>query len=207
VEHKNYKAPNGALYSFEYNPASGFVMDPERLHLGGNSKGGDPLGHTPELWAWLVDRYRPRTVLDVGCGEGRAMRWFAEHGVWSLGLEGLPGNADACGGPVVVHDLCDGPLPMMGIDLVWSCEVAEHIEERFCSNFLDTVCRGRVLAMTACPPGGGGWHHVNEQPPEYWVERMRARGMVFDLRDTEISRSVVARDTYWWRHGMIFVRP
>lgn len=181
------------------------VIDPNRPHLGGNTKGGNPKSWSFGVWQSLVDRYEPRTMLDVGCGTGDALRWFAAHGVTAIGLEGLRINADACGVPVLVHDLTAGPVEFANIDLVWCSELVEHVEERFMDNLLSAVCCGRVLAMTHAVPGQGGFHHVNERPAEYWRERIEPRG--FRLAEAAtVDAWALAGDTYFAKTGMIFER-
>jgi 2-polyprenyl-3-methyl-5-hydroxy-6-metoxy-1,4-benzoquinol methylase len=50
----------------------------------------------PKLWEWLLKKYSILSVLDVGCGEGHAMEWFAAHGCQTHGIEGLAENVKAC---------------------------------------------------------------------------------------------------------------
>jgi SAM-dependent methyltransferase len=181
------------------------ATDPTRPHLGGNAIEHDPYTHCPEAWRYLCRRFNPRNVLDVGCGNGQAMRWFRDHGVGAVGIDGLEANAElaADAGPVIVHDLTDGPIKLGGVDLVWCCEVVEHIDPRCVNDLLYTLCCGRVLAMTHATPGQGGHHHVNEQPEAYWVERIEARGLMLD-RHVELYRALGGH--YWQRTGLIFVR-
>src|SRR3990167_5880523 len=106
------------------------VVDPQKPHLGGNMRGGDPgTDYSLDLWPWLVEKYKPKAVLDVGCAEGHALRCFQAHGCAVVGVEGLWQNARRCGVPVVVHDLTKGPLRVEGVDLIWCCDVVEHIGE------------------------------------------------------------------------------
>jgi hypothetical protein len=76
--------------------------------------------------------------------------------------------------PIAQHDILAAPY-VMPVDVVWSCEVAEHIVEPKVDNYIDTLCNGRIVAMTHAVPGQPGHHHVNCQPSEYWIEKMRAR--------------------------------
>lgn len=181
------------------------VIDPSRPHLGGNLAGYDVATASPGVWEYLWLTYQPHTVFDVGCGYGQAMQWFRQRGCYALGLDGLECNAEAARhyGPVVVHDLTTGPIVPKGIDLVWCCEVVEHVEERFVDHVLDTICCGKVLAMTHALPGQSGHHHVNEQLPDYWISRVEARGFVLD-RGIEVYRPMGG---HWWqRSGLIFTR-
>lgn len=181
------------------------VYDPARPHLGGNRDGHDETTFYPEAWNYLWLRFHPRRMLDVGCGHGAAMRWFSRRGTQAIGLDGLECNADASSdaGAVLVHDLTAGPAKLSGIDLVWCCEVVEHVRPEYVEHVLDTICCGQALAMTHALPGQGGHHHVNEQHADYWISRIEARGMRLD-RDVELYRPLGTH--YWQRTGLIFVR-
>lgn len=64
------------------------------------------------------------------------------------------------------------------LDLAFSFEVAEHIEQDYADIFVDNMLSGdpRWVIMTAAPPGQGGCWHVNEQPKSYWIEKFERRG-------------------------------
>lgn len=58
-------------------------------HLGGYIEGGDPATYYPALWDWLVKNFEIRSVIDVGCGDGAAVRHFERHrGVQVIGVDG-----------------------------------------------------------------------------------------------------------------------
>lgn len=193
-------------------------------HLGGCMRAdaehphGDPGCYFPELWQWLMDKFRrpdkPFGVVDVGCGEGHALEWFYNHGAAILGLEGCEEairyspvedyirQIDFTQGSVT-----DWPswswLQATGADLIWCCEVVEHIEERFIPNYLPAFKLGRVLAMTHGFPGQEGYHHVNLQPVTYWVKLLAQEGFELDEALTAESRKL-DKDGHWQRSGLIF---
>lgn len=196
-----------AAYTDNFSTPSCFVMDRERMHLGGNMKGGDPKCYSPAVWRYLLQRFTPFSVLDVGCGTGDALRWFRDHGMRTIGLEGLEANAAQCPEPVIVHDLTRGSAKLPPVDLVWCCEVVEHVEERYLPNLLDALGAGRVLAMTHALPGQGGFHHVNEKPQAYWRDHLAARGFAFLPDVTEAARCLADEGHYFRRSGLVFERP
>ena len=180
------------------------VLDPDRPDLGGNIRHGDSHTHCPVLWQYLIDRFAIRSMLDVGCGEGHAVDWFNRHGVYAVGIDGLPLNIERAVHPIIRHDLKRCPFDMP-VDLVWSCEVAEHIDEQYVDNYLNTLACGTIVAMTHAVPGQGGYHHVNEQPAEYWITEMKRRG--YELHpDTAYGRHVEPARTYFGQTGLIFTR-
>jgi hypothetical protein len=183
------------------------VTDEHRPDLGGNIRHGDANTFCPYFWRYLIDRFAVRSLLDVGCGEGHAVRFFQKHGVLAHGIEGLITNVLRAVVPIALHDLLRGPY-VMPVDLVWSCEVAEHIHPDFVHNYVDTLANGRIVAMTHAVPGQDGHSHVNCQPAEYWIALMAARGFVLE-RSQEVYRGIAAKDdvaNYFQHTGLVFVR-
>lgn len=120
---------------------------------------------------------KPRTVIDVGCGEGWWAHAFAELGVDVLGIDG---HADTDLVPFRRHDLTD-PLPSdLDADLVVCLEVAEHLPESHADRLVGDLCRiaSRYVLFSAAVPGQGGHGHLNEQWPGYWACLFEARGFV-----------------------------
>lgn len=183
------------------------IVDRGRPDLGGNMRHGDIHTFCPVLWRYLIDRFAVRSFLDVGCGEGHAVLFFHRAGVHSHGIDGLEINIRRAVAPIARHDLLAGPY-LMPVDLVWSCEVAEHIDEGQVDHFLDTLANGRVVAMTHAVPGQGGYHHVNCQPADYWIEKMEERGYALCI-DNEVFREISGREQTWnyfTKTGLVFAR-
>jgi hypothetical protein len=196
-------------------------------HLGGfvaadeEYPNGDPLTYTPRVWEYLMQRYRPSRIMDVGCGQGHAVKWFigrckelyGEVPMWFPpafyvhGVEGSITGIDSA----VVHRLyllhCDftqdSVVPNGALDLVWSCEFVEHVAKEYMNNFLQLFGRANVVAMTHAFPGQPGHHHVNCQETAYWVEKMQALGFHLNREATAESRDL-AEPSHWQRSGLIF---
>lgn len=187
--------------------ALGYVIDADRPDLGGNLRHGDIHTWCPETWRYLVERYGAASVLDVGCGEGHAVRFFHRLGLVAHGINGLDANVRRALVPVAKHDLNAGPY-CMPVDLVWCCEVAEHIAEDKVDHLIDPLANGRVVAMTHAVPGQAGHHHVNCQPREYWIARMEAKS--YRLSPDLDTFLAVSRTERTWNHfsnsGLVFVR-
>lgn len=178
-------------------------------HLGGYVRGGDPATLYPDLWAWLVNIRGVKTVLDVGCGDGAALRAFRDLGCSVIGIDGVAQDDE----DIIQHDFATGPLlEDVGddYDLVWSCEVVEHVEERYLPNLLDSLTRGRLLLMTHAMPGQPGWHHVNCRTSDYWVGVMVTVGFHLDQELTRDTRALAAANldpnNHYVRSGLAFRR-
>lgn len=178
-------------------------------HLGGYIKGGDPDTYYPELWDWFVgntasvaDHLR---VLDIGCGEGHSVSYFAELGCEVVGVDGVPQDH-----PLVAHhDYTTGPwVPPGRFDFCWCCEFVEHVEEQYAANYMASFASCQVVAITHAEPGQAGYHHVNCQDDEYWIGLFGEHGFQLDHELTQEGREVSARHpracNYFARTGLVF---
>jgi cyclopropane fatty-acyl-phospholipid synthase-like methyltransferase len=154
----------------------------------------------------VLDRWKPTTVLDIGCGTGQAVNYLVDRGVDCVGLEGSQPAIDAS----PVHNRIklvnlNRPVALGRMfDVVWSYEVAEHIHPKYTDAFLQTLTtHGPVIILSAARPGQGGVGHFNEQPPLYWIERIERRGF---LHVAEASAQFQALPDEWARNVLVFVR-
>ena len=155
-------------------------MDDDSL---GGCLNPDPVLIVPDVWEGLVEEYHPKTVLDVGCGYGHAVAWFLYRGIYAFGIDGYAPAIEKSMAPkyVALHDFRTGPTGgRLTYDLCWCAEFVEHIEEKYIPNFAECFTRCKVLAMTHAIPNQLGHHHVNCQPAEYWIEKLRYYGLKYD---------------------------
>jgi len=118
---------------------------------------------------------KPRSVVDVGCGQGWWGAAFADLGAEVVGVDG-----DYVTDPVVDlrhHDLT-APLPDLGtFDLAVCLEVAEHLPAPVAGQLIDDLCRlAPFVLFSAAIPKQGGVGHLNEQWPAYWVDHFHRNG-------------------------------
>jgi SAM-dependent methyltransferase len=131
----------------------------------------------------LMELVSPQHVIDMGCGVGTWLSVFLEHGVDEIvGIDGDYVNRDMLKIPkecFIPHDLTQSLSLRKKFDLVLSLEVAEHLPEKYADTYLDNLTSlGPVIAFSAAIPFQGGKNHVNEQWPDYWIERFKKRGYV-----------------------------
>ena len=180
------------------------VVDWERPHLGGYLSGsiGDVGSYCAPVWAWLLKKYKVHSMIDVGCGEGHALRWFAARGCRVLGVEGIAQPDKR----IVEHDYTLGPYRPRGrFDLAWCCEFVEHVEAQFLDNFMVTLAKAKIIAMTHALPWQGGHHHVNCQPEEYWLNVLGNWGYRINRPATRYARTLHPGSYFDWS-GLIFMR-
>ncbi len=180
------------------------AVDWERPHLGGYLVGGDPGSYYPALWTWMVRKYRITSVVDVGCGEGHSLKFFRELGCRVLGIDGIEQDDR----DIITHDYSEGPVPHINLehfDLCWCCEFVEHVEQQYEENFLATFECAKMVAMTHGLVGQGGHHHVNCQPPEHWIGRMKEHGFRLNRPATRRAKELTPNGYFDWS-GLVFNR-
>lgn len=172
------------------------------LNLGGGWLPYNEGTYCPAMIAWLCSVFPIHTVLDVGCGGGEALRSFRANGCSVLGLEGLELVARLTDVPTIVHDLEKGPVKVAGIDLVYSLETAEHVDNT--DAFIETLCNGKMVVMCHAQPGQEGHHHTRCLPEEFWIEKMKAKGYRYLIELSEHARRRAGG--YFGATGKIFMR-
>lgn len=170
-------------------------------HLGGFIAGGDPDTYDPIVWQLLINKYKPCTMLDIGCGEGHAVKWFLDNGVDAYGVDGstLALSESPVKERIAIHDFTTGTIPLNGIlkpDMIWSCEFLEHVEEQYQHNYMRLFQMAPVVVLTYSEPqwADGGHHHVNCKPQTYWNAVFAHYGFGYnELYSTQLRSAATAR--------------
>jgi hypothetical protein len=138
----------------------------------------------------MVTFAAPRSVLDVGCGEGALVGWCRTRGIEAIGLD-LAVPVDEPGWGLLHHDL---RMPLdLGIAFEWVLcwEVGEHLPADAAGTLCDTLARhvarpfGRLL-FTAAVPGQRGPGHINTQPLWFWRALLEERGLHWQAEETSL---------------------
>jgi SAM-dependent methyltransferase len=127
-----------------------------------------------EVAPYLFDLFKPKSVLDVGCGIGTWLKVFQDLGVVDfLGIDGAYVNRQQLkisDEKFQEHDLATPLRLNRKFDLVLCLEVAEHLSEKIERGFVQTlVSHGDVIVFSAAIPGQGGQNHINEKPLSHWA--------------------------------------
>ena len=126
--------------------------------------------------------YKPRSVIDMGCGNGIFLKCWEESGVSEiLGLDGNNINDDEL---YISRDKFKSVNFENYInqsdkkyDLAMSCEVAEHIPEKKALMFVKNLCSfSDFILFSAAIPYQDGLNHINCQPLKYWVDLFYKQG-------------------------------
>jgi len=159
----------------------------------------------------VIELVAPRSVVDVGCGSGAWLSFFAAAGVRDLaGLEGTSPDPDVLDIEVSQVKVCDLSKPFCldrEFDLAMSLEVAEHLPEESAASFIESLARlAPIVLFSAAIPGQGGVGHLNEQWPTYWASHFSRHG--FEVCDCLRDRLWRDRRVEWWyrQNLLVFVR-
>lgn len=138
---------------------------------------------------WYIEKYKPKSVVDFGCGVGSYLESADNHGLHILGFEisevakkYTPKNIQN----MISYQDCTNPIIVLPADTVLSFETAEHIEPEGTDQFIInlTMAVGEHLLFTAAPPGQQGTGHINLHPREFWIEQF-AKVLKYDEEITK----------------------
>jgi SAM-dependent methyltransferase len=146
----------------------------------------------------------PRSVLDVGCGQGAWLAVWHRAGVVVHGIDGDYVDRQRLLVDQDSFSACDLRQEFelqRRFDLVQCLEVAEHLPPSSAGALVASLCRhSDMVLFSAAPPGQGGENHVNEQSYGFWRDRFAEQG--FQLYDP-VRRLVLddAQVKPWYRYN------
>ncbi len=161
-----------------------------------------------EIVPLVIELINPKSVVDVGCGTGIWLSVFRQHGIKDIyGVDGdyIDLNCLAINQEDFLrHDLTTPLSLQRTFDLVVSLEVAEHLSSEYADLFIETLTRlGPVILFSAAIPGQGGLNHLNEQWPEFWIDRFsRKEYRVIDCIRRKVWHKM---NVQWWYAQNIFL--
>ena len=163
----------------------------------------------------IIKKFKPKYVLDVGCGSGQ---WLDEYRKYNILTKGIEGSSSAW--PIMSDETKEVVLKLdlrdkieeedYNIDFVQSFEVAEHIEKEYADVFIYNLIKDDpdIVLLTAAPPEQHGFQHVNCQEREYWMKKMKDKNYLFNQ---DLLNEIKSWDTpkdcpFWWHSNlMVFV--
>jgi hypothetical protein len=138
----------------------------------------------------LVFKYKEFiTIVDIGCGNGKYVKNFNDHGIACIGFDGSPLTPEITGGICEVMDFSE-PVDIGKFEMVLCLEVGEHIPRQYEEVFIDNVCHAtqKKIVMSWAAEGQGGNGHYNERNNDYVINEMRKRGFDFNQEESDYLR-------------------
>jgi SAM-dependent methyltransferase len=138
----------------------------------------------------IFECFRPKALIDVGCGTGALLAAFRALGCSVRGLEYSDAGLAYCrnrGLSVEKFNIeADRLATDEHYDVATSFEVAEHLASWTADRYVDLLCGlAPHVVMSAATRGQGGHDHVNEQPHSYWIEKFDKRGYAINQMTSE----------------------
>jgi len=168
-------------------------------------------GFVKEFVQMLVEDFKPKSVLDVGCGMGLYVNEFDKLGIDVQGFDGSPAairQTVAKKNLVWQEDIRDLDTSDKKYDMVLCVEVAEHIPKKYANKLVKHLTSaGDLVIFSASPKGLGGTNHINEQPIEYWLDKFGDCGFDYWGEETsELAFKIKEKGMpHWlWQDIMIF---
>lgn len=153
---------------------------------------------------------RPRSVIDIGCGQGAWLAVAEELGARELtGLDGPWVDRAALQSAAIDFRPTDLSRPIVldrRFDLCVSVEVAEHLPAAKADAFVGTLCDAAdVVLFSAAVPGQGGTDHMHEARASEWMARFARRS--YDCFDLVRGALWDRADVDWWyrQNALVFV--
>jgi len=146
----------------------------------------------------ILDVLHPKSVVDCGCALGTEIAYLERHGVKVKGLDG--------GSWAIKHRQTDKveqwdlrvPYPWKQKWDVCTCfETIEHINAKFEDVLLTNLTNASDVVAISVPYQVGGRHHMNEQPPEHWVDKFKQLGYEYDGSTTERLKRAMRGGKGW----------
>lgn len=136
---------------------------------------------------YLIKHFNIKNMYDIGCGPGGMVKEAAKRSIDAVGIDGdftLQFPKDL---KIMIHDFTKGPLDLDPVDLGWSCEFLEHVEEKYIPNYFSVFKKCRVICCTFST-SKTGYHHVNVKNQEYWDQIFLSYKFNKDIISTDYIR-------------------
>jgi SAM-dependent methyltransferase len=161
-----------------------------------------------EMVPMIYDLFKPKSIIDIGCGVGGWLRAFKE--ICKIddirGVDGEYVKVDNLKIPrenFVSYDLTKYYDAGRKFDLSMSLEVGEHLPDSAADDFVKTlVTAARKVVFSAALPGQGGTFHINEQFPEYWASKFAK----YDFVPVDYFRKKIWNNEkieWWYRQNIL----
>lgn len=150
----------------------------------------------------------PSSVLDVGCGPGLFLKKFKELGVKTV--QGVDHKIDPelldqylNSAEYLDHNLNLALELEIKYDLCLCLEVAEHLNQNASDQLIKSLCsHADTIVFSAAIPYQGGINHINEQWPEYWIQKFKGQGYTcYDIIRPAIWHN--EKIEWWYRQNIL----
>jgi len=128
---------------------------------------------------WFIINYKPKSVIDYGCGIGAYLESCLKMGVenikgFDIGGDYVKKYTNKKVIPFIEYIDCTIPLVTEKYDCVISLETGEHIETKLSNQFIENIVNSTndkgIIIFSAAQPGQNGTGHINCQTKDFWLK-------------------------------------
>jgi len=155
-----------------------------------------------------------KSVVDYGCGAGWFLYYFKKFGIDDL--VGIEPNKEilkvldkSVKRNIKFLDLSEKVDLYRRFDVAMNIEVGEHMDKKFADALVENVTKHTdLLIFSAATPGQGGHEHINEQPFEYWMDKLRCVNFLHSEEETKGFREYLSRKKAkkWYKRNISVFR-
>lgn len=161
-----------------------------------------------EIVPIIIQLFKPKSIIDVGCGIGTFLKIFELNGIDDIvGLDGnwVDKNLLLIKPEKIITQNLEEKFSLdKRFDVVLCLEVAEHLSADSAPSLVKSLTNlGDIIIFSAAIPNQGGQNHINEQAPQYWENLFKTHGYSF----YDIIRPLIWHNPNidWWYKQNIFV--
>jgi hypothetical protein len=154
---------------------------------------------------FFTNELKIKSFLDIGRGPMGMVNLAKQLGLDAVGIDGDPKLNFK--NNFISHDFTSGKLELVKkFDLAWSVEFLEHVEERYIENIISAFKACKYAFITHALPNKKGFHHVNCQKEEYWIQVFENFNFKFDAELTsKIKKSSTMKREFVKQTGKMFI--
>jgi SAM-dependent methyltransferase len=156
----------------------------------------------------VADRFRPHSIVDMGCGRGGYVRMFQDWGTAdAVGVDTMPtSESHLSPGSYVLHDLTQRLDLGRMFDLVVCTDVVEYIDEIFEDTILDTINRHarELIIFSTAETSQLQTGTVNCKPLSYWLAGWQKLGWEPDVFDSLAMRTLSSLPSF--RRNLVILK-
>jgi len=157
----------------------------------------------------IFEIYKPKTLVEFGCGPGHLSRELAKLGVQVTAVDAFS-RPDFSGLSVEFYPLdLNDPTAITNLftnkhfDLAVSLEVAEHLQPEVSPTLINWLTQlAPVVIFAAAVPAQGGHGHINLRPRDYWHNLFTQHNFIVADRIREQLRNIPSVAP-WYRYNIL----
>ena len=167
-----------------------------------------------EIGEIILKMFRPKSVIDLGCGPGIYLLPFKRAGCRVLGVDACPGAGKMLErSEFILADLTRPFDPPFKADVCICFEVGEHIDEGYSAVLVENCTRcADTIVWSAARPGQAGFDHKNCQWLDFWWRLFEIYGFTCDrdltkkMKDMMFGKPGIEERKWLIWNGAVFRR-